>query len=129
MVGVAAATISYGGDYARTGNMDWGGYGKSLAWTVGGGLVAGGLAKAMGATWRDAALGNAFERAEVEVPLYRTKLGPGAGVGGGRRGYVTQTTTILDKGRTALNVAVNAQVGWGVCGEGAASALHGRLGC
>ncbi|MFG2471176.1 RHS repeat-associated core domain-containing protein [Streptomyces canus] len=129
VVGVAAATVAYGGDWARTGKMDWGGYGKTLAWTVGGGLVAGGLAKGMGAgTWREAFAGNAFERAEVEVPLYRTKLGAGTGVGGGRKGYVTETATMLDKSRTAVNIAVNAQVGWTMCGEGAASVLAGH-GC
>ncbi|MFC8430191.1 hypothetical protein [Streptomyces sp. NPDC057253] len=37
-------------------------------------------------TWREAFTGNAFERAEVEVPLYRTKLGAGTGVGGDRDG-------------------------------------------
>ena len=129
-IGVAAATISYGVDWARTGEFDGTGYAKSLLWTAAGGLVGGGLAKGMGAgTWKEAFLGDAFERAEVEVPLYRTKAGLGTGVGGGRKGYVTETAKVLDSGRTALNMGVNAQVGWGVCGEGADSALHGHVGC
>ncbi|WP_158812277.1 RHS repeat domain-containing protein [Streptomyces fulvoviolaceus] len=129
-IGVGIAAISYGGDWYRTGEFDGTGFAKSLLWTAAGGLVGGGLAKGLGAaTWREAFLGNAFERAEVEVPLYRTKMGLGTGVGGGRRGYVTETARILDKGRSALNMAVNGQVGWGVCGEGADSALHGHVGC
>ncbi|MFJ9628115.1 hypothetical protein ACIRU8_10530 [Streptomyces sp. NPDC101175] len=59
--------------------------------------------------------GDAFERAEVEVPLYRTKLGAGTGVGGGRKGYVTEKAAMLDKSGTAVNVGVNAQVGWTMC--------------
>jgi hypothetical protein len=50
----------------------------------------------------------------------------GGGVGGGRKGYVTETVTMLDKSGTALNMAVNAQVGWTMCGEGAASVLAGH---
>ncbi|WP_405526879.1 RHS repeat-associated core domain-containing protein [Streptomyces canus] len=129
IIGVAGATASYAGDAFKTGTMDWAGYGKTLAWTVGGGVVAGGAARAMGAgSWRGAFTGNAIERATVKVPAYRTKLGYGAGVGGGRKGVVTYSASVVDTGRTALNVGVNSQLSWGFCGAGNASALSGR-GC
>ncbi|WP_415951697.1 hypothetical protein [Streptomyces sp. KLOTTS4A1] len=129
VVGVAAATAAYAGDYLKTGEMDWAGYGKTLAWTVGGGLVAVSAARAMGAgNWRSAFTGNAIERVTVKVPAYRTKMGYGTGVGGGRKGMVTQSVNVVDRSRTALNVGVNSQLSWGFCGAGNASAFAGR-GC
>lgn len=105
------------------------GYLKSLAWTVGGGVVAGGAARAMGAgSWRLAFTGNAIERASVKVPFYRTKLGLGTSMGGGQKGWVTQEADVVDWSGTALNMGVNSQLSWGFCGAGNASALIGR-GC
>ncbi|WP_308288877.1 RHS repeat domain-containing protein [Streptomyces humicola] len=134
VVGVVASTVQYGGDWVKTGKFDTGGYLQSLGWTVGGGLAAGGVARAMGmdgigaADWNEAFRGNAATRAEVEVPLYRTKMGYDTGVGGGRKGWATQTVRVVDPGRTALNIGVNAQLSWLFCGAGNASALNGR-GC
>ncbi|MFJ3934348.1 RHS repeat-associated core domain-containing protein [Streptomyces sp. NPDC090029] len=129
VVGVVSATVTYGVDWARTGNFDGGGYVRTLAWTVGGGLVAGGAARAMGASgWRNAFTGNAVERATVRVPAYRTKMGHGTGPGGGRKGWATQSANVVDPSRTMLNVGVNSQLSWGFCGAGGASALVGR-GC
>ncbi|WP_405984781.1 hypothetical protein [Streptomyces sp. NBC_00872] len=91
VAGVTAATVAYGGDRLRTGEFDGAGYAKTLAWTAGGGLVAGGAARAMGAVgWRGAFWGNAIARAKVRVPTHRTKLGYGTGPGGGRKGFATQ---------------------------------------
>ncbi|WJV45584.1 RHS repeat-associated core domain-containing protein [Streptomyces flavofungini] len=129
LVGLAGASITYGGDWAITGKFDGGGYARTLAWTVGGGAVAGGAARAMGASsWRQAFTGNAVERATVRVPAYRTKLGYGTGPGGGRKGWATQPVGVVDRSRTILNMGVNSQLSWGFCGAGAASAAAGR-GC
>lgn len=128
-VGVIGATISYGGDAMKTGKMDWAGYGKSLAWTVGGGAVAGVAARGMGAAnWKGAFTGNAIERATVKIPAYRTKLGVGSGVGGGVKGWATQSAKVVDPGRTALNIGINSQLSLGLCGAGSASFATGH-GC
>ncbi len=127
--GVAIATVDLVGDRAETGKWAMKSYGKSLAWTAAGGLVGGSIARLGAKSWGEAFTGDVFGTAEVEVPLYRTKMGLGTGVGGGRKGWVTAPGEVPHRGSTLLNLAVNAQVGWGICGEGADSALHGHLGC
>ena len=128
LAGAAGAVAVYGGDYLRTGEWDGEGFAKTLTWTVAGGAVAGGVARAMGASWRTAYTGNAFARSTVNNPLYRTKMGYGTGPGGGRKGWVTQPAEVVHPGRTALNMGVNSQLSWGFCGAGSGSALAGS-GC
>lgn len=124
-VGIVGASVTYGVDWHRTGKMDWSGYGETLAWTVGGGMVAGGLTKFIGGapTW-----GAAFFKenaiSKVRVPAYRTKMGYGTGPGGGRKGWVGKE--IVDIPGTAVNVGINSQLSYGFCGAGSASALYGR---
>ncbi|MER7969130.1 RHS repeat-associated core domain-containing protein [Streptomyces sp. NPDC096080] len=120
--GVAAATVSYSGDYWKTGDFDADGYAKTLAWTVGGGIVAGGAARLMGTPWRQAYTANAVARANISVPLYRTKMGYGIGVGGGRKAWQFGSAEVFHPGQTALNIGVNSQLSWGFCGAGVASA-------
>ncbi|MFJ6935479.1 RHS repeat-associated core domain-containing protein [Streptomyces sp. NPDC101132] len=114
-IGVIAATIMYYGDRKKTGEpFDWGAYGKTLAWTVAGGAVAGGVARALGTPWTGAFTANAVERATVRVPLYRTKMGYGSGPGGGRRGWVSQPVKMVDPSRSAVNMGINAQLALGI---------------
>lgn len=120
----AAAAVSYGGDAYKTGHFDGDGFARSRAWAVGGGLAAGGAARLMGTPWSKAFTSNAVGRATINVPLYRTKVGCGAGVGGGRKAWVNGSVELHHPGIATLNMGVNSQLSWGFCGAGVASASN-----
>ncbi|MFB7917372.1 RHS repeat domain-containing protein [Streptomyces sp. NPDC056061] len=99
-VGIVGATFL--GDGLTTGSWNYAAAGKSLAWTVGGGVVARGLA----GSWR----GSAF--------VSRTRV---------KSVYQAENVTIygyrktVDWGATYANVSLNAGLSGTFCGAGAAS--------